>query len=120
VKIHDTYSRQAYIDDGSGGLTLNCSTFGDEITHDIILHLNKTFVTPIDREDVHALAKALDDVIDAIDDVSTRVPMHRVTKVRPGSAELARVIAAQAAQLVLAAEHLPNMTQFVVTGGSRD
>lgn len=87
----------------------------DEITRDIILYLNKTFVTPIDREDVHALAKAMDDVIDAIDDASERVPLHRLTNVRPGAAELARVVAAQTAQLVLASEHLPRMTEFVVT-----
>ena len=87
----------------------------DEITHDIINHLNKTFVTPIDREDVHALAKALDDVMDAIDDASTRLPMHRVTDVRAGARELARAIAAQTAQLALAAEHLPKMTRFVLT-----
>ena len=87
----------------------------DEITHDIINHLNKTFVTPIDREDVHALAKALDDVMDAIDDASTRLPMHRVTNVRVGAKELAAVIAAQTAQLAIAAEHIPKMTRFVLT-----
>ncbi len=40
----------------------------DTITHDIIRKLNQMFVTPIDREDIYALAKALDDVLDAIDD----------------------------------------------------
>ena len=39
----------------------------DFLTHEIIQRLNKTFVTPIDREDIHELAKTLDDVMDAID-----------------------------------------------------
>ena len=39
----------------------------DALTHNIIQRLNSTFVTPIDREDIHALAKSLDDVMDAID-----------------------------------------------------
>ena len=39
----------------------------DEITHDIVRRLNQTFITPIDREDIHALASALDDIVDYID-----------------------------------------------------
>jgi len=39
---------------------------GDVITHDIIKKLNKTFVTPIDREDIHALASSIDDILDLI------------------------------------------------------
>jgi len=85
----------------------------DTITHDIIQRLNQTFVTPIDREDVYALAKVLDDVMDAIDDGSARVPMHRVVNARAGAPELPAVILAQTAQLVLAAEHLREMSDFV-------
>lgn len=83
----------------------------DQITHDIIHRLNKTFVTPIDRDDVYALAKALDDVIDAMDDAAELVPLHRVTIVRAGALDLARVIAAQTEELVVATEHLPKMTR---------
>ena len=85
----------------------------DTITHDVITKLNKTFVTPIDREDVHALASALDDVIDAIEDAAELVVLHRVGHIRPGADELARVVLAQTAQLVLAAENLPELTKFV-------
>lgn len=85
----------------------------DQITHDIIQRLNKTFVTPIDREDVHALAKALDDVMDTMDDAAELVPLHRVTVIRAGAVELARVVAAQTDQLVTATEHLPKMTAQV-------
>jgi uncharacterized protein len=67
----------------------------DFLTHELIQRLNKTFVTPIDREDIHSMAKALDDVMDTIDDVAALIPLYRITSVRPGVRELARVITQQ-------------------------
>ena len=67
----------------------------DFLTHELIQRLNKTFVTPIDREDIHSMAKALDDVMDTIDDVAALVPLYRITSVRPGVRELSRVITQQ-------------------------
>lgn len=67
----------------------------DFLTHEVIQRLNKTFVTPIDREDIHSLAKALDDVMDAIDDVAALVPLYRITDVRPGVREMTKVIVQQ-------------------------
>jgi predicted phosphate transport protein (TIGR00153 family) len=67
----------------------------DFLTHEIILRLNKTFVTPIDREDIHSLAKALDDVMDAIDDVAALVPLYRITNIRQGAREMTHVIVQQ-------------------------
>ena len=49
---------------------LVCEQEGDRITHDIIQRLNQTFVTPIDREDIFALASALDDIVDFIEEVA--------------------------------------------------
>src|SRR4051794_10607058 len=49
---------------------LICEQEGDRITHDIIRRLNETFVTPIDREDIYALASALDDVVDYAEEVA--------------------------------------------------
>src|SRR5512135_3507200 len=42
---------------------------GDEVSHDIFEHLNKTFITPIDREDIHALTKELDNVTDMLNTI---------------------------------------------------
>ncbi|MCI0337613.1 MAG: DUF47 family protein, partial [Acidobacteria bacterium] len=50
----------------------------DELTHDIIKRLNQTFITPIDREDIHALATGLDDVVDAIDYTARRVVLYHL------------------------------------------
>ncbi len=50
----------------------------DFLTHEIIQRLNRTFVTPLDREDIHALARSLDDVMDAIDASATLVRLYRL------------------------------------------
>ena len=50
----------------------------DEITHGVIDRINRTFVTPIDREDIHMLASHLDDVIDQIDGAARRAQMFRI------------------------------------------
>lgn len=78
----------------------------DFLTHEIIQRLNKTFVTPIDREDIHSMARALDDVMDAIDDVAALFELYRIEKVRSGTRDLARVVAQQADAMRVAVEAL--------------
>ena len=78
----------------------------DFLTHEIIQRLNKTFVTPIDREDIHSMARALDDVMDAIDDAATLVPLYRIQIVRPGVRELTQTIRIQADAMRLSMEAL--------------
>ena len=74
----------------------------DFLTHEVIQRLNRTFVTPIDREDIHALARSLDDVMDAIDASAALVRLYRLSSVRFGARELAHVISLSAEQLRLA------------------
>ena len=64
----------------------------DELTHEIIQRLNRTFVTPLDREDIHTLAQRLDDVIDAIDAAAAFVHLYQIERVRPDARELAKII----------------------------
>src|ERR1043165_7794861 len=66
----------------------------DFLTHEIIQRLNRTFVTPLDREDIFALARSLDDVMDAIDASAAVIRLYSLTSVRPGARELARNISA--------------------------
>src|SRR6266581_3207504 len=66
----------------------------DFLTHEIIQRLNRTFVTPIDREDIHALARSLDDVMDAIDASAAVIRLYSLTTVRFGARELAKIISA--------------------------
>jgi predicted phosphate transport protein (TIGR00153 family) len=78
----------------------------DERTRQIIQRLNTTFVTPLDREDIHALARTLDDVMDAIDAAATLFPLYEIATVRRGAAELAAIIGQQTDQLRAAVEAL--------------
>lgn len=54
---------------------------GDSITHAVIQKLNKTFVTPLDREDIYALASKLDDILDLIDGCAQRIIMYNVESI---------------------------------------
>src|SRR3954466_10470772 len=78
----------------------------DFLTHEIIQRLHRTFVTPLDREDIHALARSLDDVMDAIDAAAARVRLYRLSSVRPGARELAAIVTASTHQVRLAIEAL--------------
>jgi predicted phosphate transport protein (TIGR00153 family) len=61
---------------------------GDGIIHDTFTRLNKTFITPIDPEDIHALSSNLDDVLDGIEDAAYRMSAYRVEPIPPGVVEL--------------------------------
>jgi uncharacterized protein len=78
----------------------------DFLTHQIIQRLNRTFVTPLDREDIHALARSLDDVMDAIDASATLIRLYRLETVRFGARELARNITSCAKEVRLALDAL--------------
>ena len=82
----------------------------DTITHEIIQRLNRTFVTPIDREDIHSLAKSLDDVMDAIDAASSVIRRYHVAPVRYGARELAGVIVKSSDQVRMAVAALERKT----------
>ena len=89
----------------------------DFLTHEIIQRLNRTFVTPLDREDIHALARSLDDVMDAIDDSASLVRLYRLDRIRFGARELAQIITASAKQVRLAIdamEHHKAMTVHAI------
>ena len=78
----------------------------DVLTHDIIVRIDKSFVTPIDREDIHLLASRLDDVIDVVDGVARRAQMFRIREFRPQAALLAAVLSRCAATLEDSVENL--------------
>jgi predicted phosphate transport protein (TIGR00153 family) len=78
----------------------------DTVTHEIIQRLNRTFVTPIDREDIYALARSLDDVMDAIDAAAGVVRRYRIPAMPYGARELASLIWRSAMQVKVAVEAL--------------
>ncbi|MBM3818470.1 MAG: DUF47 domain-containing protein [Acidimicrobiia bacterium] len=64
----------------------------DELTRQIIDRLNRTFVTPLDREDIHALAISLDDVMDAIDGAAAVLRLYKIENVRAGARRLVDIV----------------------------
>lgn len=65
---------------------------GDKITHQIHLELGRNFITPFDREDIHALASSLDDVADFIHGASNRMQLYQVEKATEPMIELTDLI----------------------------
>jgi len=78
----------------------------DALTHNVIQRLNSTFVTPIDREDIHALATSLDDVMDAIDAAAGVLRRYRMASLRYGARELASLTWQACMQMKVAVEAL--------------
>jgi predicted phosphate transport protein (TIGR00153 family) len=70
-----------------------CEHEGDRITHDIVQRLNQTFVTPIEREDILALASALDDVVDLIDEVADYLGLYQIEAPIDQATRLAHIVA---------------------------
>ena len=64
----------------------------DDVAHTIIEQLNKTFITPIDREDIHALTMRLDDIVDMINTIVSRMRIYNITGVDKNLVEFAEVI----------------------------
>jgi predicted phosphate transport protein (TIGR00153 family) len=68
---------------------------GDELTHETIERLNQTFITPIDREDIHELVCRIDDILDLIDTAVDRIVLFKIEKALPESKELAHCVVRQ-------------------------
>jgi len=81
---------------------------GDSITHTIMKKLNQTFIPFIDRRNLQALASALDDVVDGIEAVASRMVMYKIEQPTAESREIVTLIVASAEQIVKAVSHLPN------------
>jgi hypothetical protein len=67
----------------------------DDLTHKIIHELNETFITPIDREDIHALTNSLDDIIDSIDAIGTRLSLYKIVTPIPFASQLSDILCSQ-------------------------
>ena len=72
---------------------------GDDMTHKILIKLNQTFITPLDREDIHLLASSLDDVLDFINGASDRLLTYKISQPSPSAKVLASIILKQAQEL---------------------
>ena len=88
-----------------------CEQQGDQIVQTILQRLNTTFVTPFDREDIHALAEELDDVVDDMLEVSHRMQITGITTALPELKEQADLLVQCADETKLLIERLESMKQ---------
>lgn len=65
---------------------------GDDLTHRCVEELGKTFITPIDRTDIHQLITRLDDILDSVDAITSRLALYELTEMRPEARQLAEVM----------------------------
>ncbi|MCK4843832.1 MAG: DUF47 domain-containing protein [Dehalococcoidia bacterium] len=85
---------------------------GDTITHDIIQRLHRTFVTPIDREDITLLANSLDDVMDLIEAAGRTACLYSIAQPTERAQQLARIVARVTHKLNEAMPYLRRHDQF--------
>lgn len=79
---------------------------GDEVIHEVFSRLNQTFITPIDPEDIHSIASALDNVLDGIEDTSHRLVSYHIDPIPPNMVTLAEIVETCAKSLKAAMEAL--------------
>ncbi len=80
----------------------------DGLTHEIIDRIDRSFITPLDREDIHALASELDDVVDLLDGAARRVDMFQIDQIHPPILRLTDVIVRAAVEVEDAVRHMKN------------
>jgi predicted phosphate transport protein (TIGR00153 family) len=79
---------------------------GDEVTHEIIQTLHRTFITPFDREDIYALSSGLDDVLDYIDEIAETIILYGISDISAAAKSMAGLIVAAAGQIQAAVSKL--------------
>jgi predicted phosphate transport protein (TIGR00153 family) len=93
-------------DSGLSRDILKAEQEGDRIAHDIIQRLNKTFVTPIDREDIYGMATQLDDIVDYIEETADFMVLYKIEAPMEQAQQLTKVLVASCEQLAMGIEHL--------------
>jgi uncharacterized protein len=89
----------------------------DLVTHEIFERVNRTFITPLEREDIHALASNLDDVLDAAEAIGARIVLFQVGKPGPEAVRMGQILAESASQIEQAVDslrHMNNLMAFTV------
>ncbi len=86
---------------------------GDRLTHELMKKLNQTFITPLDREDIHQLGSGLDDVVDLIEAAATRMALYGIKRCTPEAKRLAELIHHMAEEIVLSVQNLNAMNNIL-------
>ncbi len=89
----------------------------DLVAHELFERLNRTFITPLEREDIHDLGSGLDDVIDAVEAIGSRIVLFRIQSPTPEARQLAEILAKCGVQIEKTVENLKgfkNLMSFAI------
>jgi hypothetical protein len=86
----------------------------DRHVHKILKQLNRSFITPIDREDIHVIAKELDNITDSIESTAHRFNMFNVTAIREDALKLVKLIVTCTNELVYVMDELKDMKKSTI------
>jgi predicted phosphate transport protein (TIGR00153 family) len=89
---------------------------GDELTHEIVQLLNRTFITPFEREDIYALASGLDDVLDYIDEIAETIILYGISEISPAAKSMASLIVDASKELQAAVAKLESKSGIIEHG----
>ena len=85
----------------------------DLVTHEIFERLNRTFITPLEREDIHQLASNLDDVLDAVEAIGSRIFLFQVGRPPVEALRMATILTECASQIEQAVDNLKQMNNLI-------
>jgi len=109
VKAADCFKdtvKKGVFDEQTVKLIKNYEHEGDTLAHEIVDMLNRTFITPIDREDIYALANTLDDIVDMINSMSSRIKLYKLKTDEEYMIQFADTIDQSARALCNAVKHM--------------
>jgi hypothetical protein len=99
------------VDETEVGIMKEIEHLGDEVSRQILDQLNKTFITPFDREDIHDLAKELDDIVDMLYTITKRLRVYKILSMERNLTEFGRVIEMSVKGVSQAVKGLRDMKQ---------
>ena len=111
-QLHEMISRFDDLDERARRLK-DVEHRGDLVTHEIFERLNRTFITPLEREDIHELASGLDDVLDSVEAIGSRIVMFHIKGSTPQATELARILVDCGVQIEQALSHLKDFKNLM-------
>ena len=85
----------------------------DLVAHELFERLNRSFITPLEREDIHDLGSGLDDVLDAVEAIASRIVLFKITAPTPEAAQLSAILAKCGTQIEQAVDRLKDLKNLM-------
>jgi len=111
-KLHEMMERFDRLDERAKEMK-DIEHQGDLVTHEIFERLNRTFITPIEREDIHDLASGLDDVMDATEAIASRIVLFRIPASTPAATRLTGILGECGREIMKAVESLKDFKHLM-------